>query len=403
MIPEKPPYRVPSLEETRALEDAEGAARPAVVSTFSGCGGSCLGYRMAGFRVLWANEFVPAAQDSYRENASPRTVLSTRDIRSVMPEEILAAVGLQAGDLDLFDGSPPCASFSTAGKREKGWGKVKAYSDSAQRSDDLFFEYVRLLRGLQPKTFLAENVSGLVKGTAKGYFLEILRELKACGYRVEAKLLDASWLGVPQSRVRLIFQGVREDLGATPVWPKPLPYRYSVKDALPWVDRAIHDTGGNSPNRWAANEDVTGKPCPTITTGVNGVNGVNACHYKVFTVEADAWMTRHATGREWEKLKAGGQSEKYFQLVRPSLESPAPTVTAAGGNAGLASVTHPTECRKFSIAELRRICGFPDDFVLTGSYQQQWERLGRAVPPPVSAAVARGLLPIVQAARKDAT
>jgi DNA (cytosine-5)-methyltransferase 1 len=56
-------------------------------------------------------------------------------------------------------------------------------------------------------------------------------------------------------------------------------------------------------------------------------------------------------------------------------------VTASGGNASTASVAHPTEKRKFSIAELRRICGFPDDFVVTGTYAQQWERLGRSVPP----------------------
>ncbi len=127
---------------------------------------------------------------------------------------------MKAGELDLFDGSPPCASFSTAGKREAGWGKVKDYSDTKQRTDDLFLEYVRLLRGLQPKVFVAENVSGLVKGVAKGYFLEILAALKASGYRVTCRVLDAQWLGVPQQRQRTIFVGVREDLGLDPVHPK---------------------------------------------------------------------------------------------------------------------------------------------------------------------------------------
>jgi DNA (cytosine-5)-methyltransferase 1 len=58
---------------------------------------------------------------------------------------------------------------------------------------------------------------------------------------------------------------------------------------------------------------------------------------------------------------------------------------------GAASVIHPTERRKFTIAELKRICAFPDDFVLTGTFAQQWERLGRAVPPPVACAVAVAL------------
>ena len=175
-----------------------------VVSTFSGAGGSCLGYRMAGFKVLWASEFIAEAQATYKAN-HPNSILDTRDIRTVKPEEILQRIGIVKGAIDVLDGSPPCASFSTAGKREAGWGKVKAYSDKSQRTDDLFFEYARILRGLQPKVFIAENVSGLVKGTAKGYFLEILAELKACGYRVKAAVLNAAWLGVPQSRERLIF------------------------------------------------------------------------------------------------------------------------------------------------------------------------------------------------------
>lgn len=184
----KPPYRVPSMPEIVAIP-WNGLT---VASTFSGCGGSCLGYRMAGFKVVWANEFVPAAQDSYRANAAPDCVLDTRDIKEVSADDILAATGFKVGELDLFDGSPPCQAFSTAGKRAKGWGKDKKYEHGAcQKNETLFTEYVRLLRGLMPRVFVAENVSGLVKGVAKGYFLEILADLKASGYRVTCRVLDA--------------------------------------------------------------------------------------------------------------------------------------------------------------------------------------------------------------------
>lgn len=334
-VTERPPYRVPTMAEIRALPP-NGFS---VASLFSGTGGSSLGYRMAGFRVVYASEFVEAARDSYRANAEPHTIIDPRDIRLVTPESILEAIGLDPGALDLLDGSPPCASFSTAGKRARYWGKVKKYSDRAQRTDDLFFEFVRILRGVRPKTFVAENVSGLVKGVAKGYFLEILKELKASGYRVAAKVLDAQWLGVPQARQRLIFVGVREDLGLDPVHPRPLPYRYTIRDALDGLE-----------------------------------------HGSAY-IEPETDISRFAIGREWAKIGPGGQSKKFFQLVRPSLDAPSPTVTASGGSGSIASVTHPTEKRKFSIAELRRICSFPDDFVLTGPYPQQWERLGRAVPP----------------------
>ena len=84
---------------------------------------------MAGFKILSASEFIDAARDSYKANAAPYTIVDGRDIREVQPDDILKATGLKPGELDLFDGSPPCASFSTAGKREAGWGKVKKYSD----------------------------------------------------------------------------------------------------------------------------------------------------------------------------------------------------------------------------------------------------------------------------------
>jgi DNA (cytosine-5)-methyltransferase 1 len=366
---EKPPYKVPSMKEVAALP-WNGLN---VASLFSGCGGSSLGYRMAGFRVLYANEFVEAARDSYRANAAPYTVLDDRDIRTVTPESILSLIGLKPGELDLFDGSPPCASFSTAGKRAKGWGQEKKYSDTVQRSDDLFFEFARLLRGIQPKTFVAENVSGLVKGVAKGYFLEILRELKAAGYKVEARMLDAQWLGVPQARQRLIFVGIREDLGLPPVHPEPLPYRYSIRDALPWL-HAVEGAHGYDGHAYYSAD----RPMATVP----------AERWGGLSVEAEADIGRFAVGAEWDKLKPGGQSEKYFQLVRPDAGEPSPTITASGGTSSLAAVTHPTEKRKFSIAELRRICSFPDDFVLTGTYAQQWERLGRAVPPLMMKAIA---------------
>lgn len=368
----KPPYRVPLMSEIADLPWNGFNA----ISTFSGCGGSSLGYKMAGFRVLWASEFIPAAQETYRAN-HPKTILDTRDIRQVKPEDILAAIGMKPGELDLFDGSPPCASFSTAGAREAGWGKVKKYSDTTQRTDDLFFEFVRLINGIQPKVFVAENVSGLVKGTAKGYFLEILGALKACGYKVSCRVLDAQWLGVPQSRQRTIFVGVRNDLNREPVHPVPLAYRYTVRDALPWITKVVHDTSG----AFGAG-DITNRPSPAITVGVNSLNS------RHFQVEAECDISRFAIGKEWDRVKTGGQSSKYFSLQKPDLDKPCPCVTQTAGNTGAAGVCHPTEKRKFSIAELRRICAFPDDFILKGSYAQQWERLGRAVPPVMMSHIA---------------
>lgn len=352
---DKPPYRVPTMPEIVAIP-WNGLK---VASTFSGAGGSCTGYRMAGFKVVWANEFVPAAQASYKANAAPDCHLDCRDIKHVQSADIFSVTGLKEGELDLFDGSPPCQAFSTAGKREKGWGKDKTYEHGAkQQNETLFSEYIRLLRGLMPKTFVAENVSGLVKGTAKGYFLEILRDLKASGYRVTCKVLDAQWLGVPQTRQRTIFVGVREDLKLDPVHPKPLPYRYSVRDALPHIGTAIHDTSGIM-----SGGNITDSPSPAVMAG--------------------------RAGTHFEEVQSGAYPKKY------SSSSPSPAVVAGRTT----EMRTGAQRRKFTIDEVKAICSFPPDFILKGSYAQQWERLGNSVPPLMMRAIAeqirdRILLPI---------
>ena len=374
--PGKPPYRVPSMAEVATIP-WNGFT---VASTFSGCGGSCLGYRMAGFRVVWANEFVPAAQDSYRANMSPGCILDSRDIKTVTAEEILAATGLKAGELDLFDGSPPCQAFSTAGKREKGWGKKKTYEHGAQQCNEtLFGEYVRLLRGLQPKTFVAENVSGLVRGTAKGWFLDVLKSLKDSGYRVSARLLDAQWLGVPQMRQRIIFVGVHEDLGREPVHPEPFRHRYSVRDALPHLTACRTSAHGFTKE---SDLNLHG-PAPSVTAS-------GGAAYTGHQVQSAQLLPGDVTpsGRAVHNTGTPGWSAGDIT------DQPSPTVTVGsisrdgGGSSNHFHVVSGTERRKFTIAEVKRICAFPDDFVLTGTYAQQWERLGNSVPPLMMKAIA---------------
>jgi len=421
---EKPPYRVPTMAEIAAMPP-NGLT---VASFFAGAGGSSTGYRMAGFKVLYANEFVPIAQESYKANAAPYTVVDGRDVKKVTAADVLKACGLKAGELDVLDGSPPCQAFSTAGRREKGWGTERHYEHGdSQKNEELFTEFIRLRNGIKPRVFVAENVSGLVKGTAKGFFLEILAELKK-GYDVVCPLLDAQWLGVPQARQRIVFIGVRNDLGLTPPVPAPLPYRYSVRDALPWISRVVHDTRGS----FQSGGTITDRPSVTIMSSaydahhfqvheedhalkVEVVGNKNAPHSRKGerrsvdepvrtltarrsnvelqrTVEPETDISSQAIGREYDKLNPGQQSDKYFSLVRADANEPCPTITAAGGqNSGIACVVHPTEKRKFSILEVKRLCSFPDDAILKGTYGQQWERLGNSVPPLMMKAVAEAV------------
>lgn len=344
-------YTIPTVAELRANTE-HGNHKFEVVSLFAGGGGSSTGYRMAGGKVLAVNEFIPEAINTYQANW-PTTKILAGDVRKLTAEQILDAIGRQAGELDILDGSPPCSAFSTAGSREKGWGKTKKYSDAAQSNvEDLFFEYIRILRGVQPKVFIAENVSGLAKGTAKGYLNEIMRELRASGYQVSCRILDAKWLSVPQSRQRTIFVGVRNDL-----W-KPI------------YDGKLH------PNPHAS--------MVTLKKAFEGLGFSDADRI-------DTDITRYATYKELIKLPLGGQSAKYFQLTKANPNAVAGCITATTGSIGAAACRH-WDNRAFTVSEVKRIMSIPDDYILTGNYQKQVERLGRMVAPFMMKAVAENLL-----------
>lgn len=417
--PAAPRYRVPPMGEIAAVAP-NGLT---MVSTFSGCGGTCLGFRMAGWRVAWANDSDANARACYALNF-PGTICDGRDLRAVTAADILSATGLARGELDLFEGSPPCTVFSTAGRRSAKWGGARRHAGVADvRVEDLFFVWLDLLDGLRPRAFVAENVSGLIKGVARGYFKRIMSRMREIGYRVDARVLDAADYGVPQRRVRVIFMGVRADVGARPTWPLALGYRYSVRDALPWIDRieghhygqvdrsadktsmaivsdskqqrlvarVIHDTGG-----FVRGRDVTDSPCPPILVG----SAICSTHYLVENGPPAGDETR--TGRRLEQPLT---NRSFDDVVFGGLDHSAATILGSaekhsGFMREMDADGREIVRRKFSIAELRRICGFPDDFALVGTYAQQWARLGNSVPPVMAAAYAATLRDALLGARR---
>lgn len=613
------------------------------VGSFSGCGGSSLGLRMAGWKVPYAIEFIPAAADTYEAN-SPSTFVDRRDIREVKAQEILDTLGLKAGELDLFEGSPPCASFSAAGMGESGWGTVKKYclspetrilrsdltwvdagslvlgdelvgfdeepvsglsrkfrdtrvltastlrrpgvrvtmddgavltcsqehrwligsgrnrrwkqaislragdelltvgrwltdpsrdagwlagfadgegciaqsglvsitqrhgpaldyaraalrkrgyaftenpwsdgtgvtlnvsgglpermrflgeirparllakagqvyksrntgaakrasvvrveeigdidvvaigtdtktliadgflshnSDSEQRTDDLFEEWVRLLGDLQPRAFVAENVPGMLTGKALEEYAHVTtRALGAKGYRVAAKVLNSSNYGVPQDRRRLIFLGYREDLEVHPEFPRrTTPDAHTTRQALEsvlsgdsdhaeWLEESSME--GKAVGRtweWKVkgrDKNVCARCERPLAEHVNAVKTVGSVKKKKGQVGAlrEKPIRVCADGQEATEIK------DYFLLTVPGLDRACPTLTATGSQVGAASVVHPTECRKFTPAEAKALCGFPADFILTGTREQRYERMGRAVTPPLYQAMGRGI------------
>lgn len=144
---------------------------------------------------------------------------------------------------------------------------------------------------------------------------------------------------MPQFRVI----GVRNDLGLEPVHPKPLNYWYSFNDAIRNLNLSIEP-------------------------------------------ETDA--TRYKIGKQWHETKVGGGHPERFSLKRPHPDKPVNTI-GQNQNQSCGQVMHPLECRLLSISECKRLFAFPDDFALTGSYNKQWERLGRSVPPVMMSHIAK--------------
>lgn len=307
---------------------------PTVISTFAGCGGSSLGYSAAGFRELLAVEWDDNAVETFALNF-PDVPVYHGDIALLSVDEVLFRTGLRPGELSVFDGSPPCQGFSSAGKR---------LLDDPR--NQLFRHYVRLLDGLRPQVFVMENVAGMVKGKMKLVFAEILRELKACGYRVSVRLLNAMYFGVPQARQRMIFIGVRDDLPMEPSHPSAGDRVVSAREAWEGVQTDQEE------REWL------------LAAG-----------------------QKYALYKAWDYLPYGANT-RFGDHYRINPDKPLRTVTKMAGNVTIANVMHPWEKRRPSTAELKRASSYPDQFRFVGGFEMAAARIGNSVPPLLMHAVA---------------
>ncbi len=280
-----------------------------VFGTFVCGGGSTMGYKLAGFNHLGGVEFTEHYSKVYQKNHNPKHFY-IEDIRAFNKRTDLPA---ELYELDLLDGSPPCAAFSTAGAREKNWGKVKEYEGMQQVKDDLVYVYCDTIEKLMPKVFLLENVSGLMKGNAKSYLRKIVTRMSK-SYNVQVFLLYAASMGIPQIRNRLFIIGHKKELNL----PK-LELNFECKQLGFEVTRKY----------W-------------------GLAGKSIAHL--------------AIGREWDKTEIGGKSKKFFSLMKPNPQKPCFTITESASGDCVASVVHPIVKRKLNLEEVRMLCTFPKDY-----------------------------------------
>lgn len=190
------------------LKDLKQDKDVTVFSTFSCGGGSTMGYKRAGFKVLGNVEIDPKINAMYVKNHHPRFnyCMDLREFNTLadLPEELY--------HLDILDGSPPCSTFSMSGQREAAWGIKKQFREGQkeQRLDDLFFVFLDTVEKLKPRVVIAENVMGLLRGNAKGYVNEIIKRFRSLGYAVQIFALNAALMDVPSRRERVFFIANKE-------------------------------------------------------------------------------------------------------------------------------------------------------------------------------------------------
>lgn len=307
--------------------------QPTVISTFAGCGGSSLGYKLAGYKELLAVEWDDNAVATFKLNF-PDVPVFHGDIAQLSGDECMKLAGIAVGELDVFDGSPPCQGFSMAGKRK--------FNDPR---NSLFKEYARLLNDIQPKVFVMENVTGMIKGVMKQAYLQIVKILRDCGYNVKGQVLNAMYYNVPQRRERVILIGVRKDLGIEPSHPKPQAKPISAREAFKGLPR---------------------QESPPVSKFLQNI---------------------------LPKMKQGENAGKYlngdsFQTVRIFYDKPCSTLSRIKGGVGVSSVIHPEEDRVLSCDEMKRIGSFPDNFIFSGNWHDVKACIGNSVPPNLMKAVA---------------
>jgi len=298
-----------------------------VVSLFSGAGGLDLGFKMAGHKIIWANDLYNDAVETYKANLGDHIIC--KDIFAINENEV--------PDCDIIIGGFPCQGFSVANTKR----------NASDERNQLYKQLVRIINAKQPKFFLAENVKGIFS-LAKGEVLKaILNDFTSLGYNVQAKVLNAADYGVPQLRQRVFFIGVRNDIDYSFEYPLPTNSADGSKNLPKWI---------------GVGDALSALPNP------NESNSIPNHDYSKYKLRFNGYLGHRAI----DPLK------------------PAPTVTARGDDkGGVVVLHHPNNQRRMSCRELATVQSFPINFAFYGTRSSVYRQIGNAVPPLLAYAVAK--------------
>ena len=319
-----------------------------LLSLFSGAGGLDLGFERAGFEIIAANEYDKTIWETYEKNHKAKLI--KKDIREILSEELPKSDGIIGG--------PPCQSWSEA-------GSLRGINDPRGK---LFYEYIRILKDIQPKFFLAENVKGMLSKRNTDAVRDIIKEFEEAGYNVFIKLLNAFDYGVAQDRERVFYVGFRKDLNISHFeFPYPIKEkeRKFLKDTI-W-DLKDNALPGKEKNKTNADDCIVDNH-EYLTGGYSTI-----------------FMSRNRV-RQWEQPAFTVQASGRQCQLHPQ----APTMIKVDKNIYKFVIGKEELYRRLSIRECARIQGFPDTFKFYyTSLEDGYKMVGNAVPVDLAYIIAK--------------
>lgn len=355
-----------------------GETKPTAIDVFAGAGGLSLGLIWAGFDLKFALDLDEASVRTYRRNFSHN--VAQLDVLTVSGADLLAAAGLEKGELGLLAGGPPCQGFS-----------IQRRGDDDDDRNNLVLEFARLVKETRPEFFLMENVLGIKNRRGKKVFSAFRDLMESAGYYCHVQVLNAADYGVPQIRKRVFVVGERTDgVGVYFRFPEP----------------------SHRPENWVTVRQAIGDLPPPPEDGSEHPNWPNHRRERLSAINRlRISFVPEGGGREHippelqlrchrVSVEKAGHRYVYGRLA---WDEPAGTITARFDSFTRGKFAHPSENRTITLREGARLQTFPDWFVFEGSKVAIARQIGNAVPPLLAKALGEAIIRAMQERRSGAS
>lgn len=347
-----------------------------VIDLFCGAGGLSYGFEKAGFNVLLGIDNDAKALETFERNHSGSKSICGDITQITYEKDIVPLLGDKK--IDVIIGGPPCQGFSLSGPRN--------FNDPRNK---LYLSYIRLVKEIQPKAFVIENVPGLVglfNGEVKDSIIKAFSEM---GYEVKYRILCAADYGVPQSRKRVVFVGVKGN--NTFEYPatqeKQVTCEMALSDLPPLVDTLGEDVQCYETEPRNAYQKLMREKSNDVRNHVAASHSEKVQH--IISLVPD--------GGNYKDLPEKFKASRNFHVAwtRFNSQKPAPTI-----DTGHRHHFHYKYNRVPTVRECARLQSFPDDFVFLGNKTQQFRQVGNAVPPIMAQRIADQIIKLLESEEK---